>query len=222
MVKDMKDVKRVLSFDAETNGLWGQAFAIGAILYNEDGTEADRFIGRCPIEGAVDDWVRDNVLPQVASIPETHRSYEGLLRAFFAWRAPLKVAGVQELVHMGCPVEAKLYLDAHKLGIIGDWDGPYPLLDCSAIPEIGDSVDSYNEKNGISPDPAEFAGGTHNPLYDSAAAYVAYGHSMGWDTLKDEVLNHRGFGTSDVSSLSGSTDQERRQREQTMLRGCLG
>ena len=56
--------KNILSFDAETNGLWGQAFAIGAILYNPEGKEIDRFVGRCPIEEDVNSWVAENVLPK--------------------------------------------------------------------------------------------------------------------------------------------------------------
>lgn len=78
------------------------------------------------------------------------------------------------LVHMGLPVEAKLFLDAHALGILGDWDAPYPLVDISAIPEIGVSVDTYNKNNRINL--PEMEGGTHNPMYDSLAAAYAYDH----------------------------------------------
>lgn len=169
-------MKKTLSIDAESNGLWGQAFSVAGIVYDEHGREIDRFVGRCPIEEEVSQWVQENVLPQMTQIAEDYASYHDLLQAFFAWRAPYKEEKVQELVHMGCPVEARLYLDAHTMGIIGDWDGPYPLLDVAAIPEIGDSVDSYNAIHGISPNPNEFTGGTHNPLYDSAAAYAAYRH----------------------------------------------
>jgi hypothetical protein len=109
-------------------------------------------------------------------IPETFNNYVQLLRAFMDWRKALKDEGTVELVHMGVPVESQLFIDAHKYGIIGDWDGPYPLVDCSSIPEIWDSVDGYNAKYGIEPDAAAFAGGTHNPLYDAAAAAVAYVH----------------------------------------------
>ncbi len=167
-------MNKILSFDAETNGLWGQAFSIGAVLF-ADGVIVEKFIGRCPIEEDVDGWVAENVIPEMAGIPVNYSSYEELLRAFMEWRSTRKENAI-ELVHMGVPVEARLFLDAHKLGIIGDWDGPYPLVDCSAIPEIGDSVDGYNAAHGISPDAAELEGGTHNPLYDSVAAAVAYGH----------------------------------------------
>lgn len=170
------EMKKTLSLDAETNGLWGKAFSIVGIVYDEAGKEIDRFIGRCPIEEEINSWVRDNVLPQMTGIEENLGSYEELLRAFFAWRAPYRAAGVQELVHVGTPVETRLYIDAHSMNIIGDGDGPYPLLDPSSIPEIGDSVNAYNDIYGISPDSELYGGGTHNPFYDAAAAYVAYRH----------------------------------------------
>ena len=173
----MEQQKNILSFDAETNGLWGQAFSIGAILYSPEGKEINRFVGRCPIEEEVNPWVNENVLPQMEAIKENYSSYEELLKGFMDWRKENKENAI-ELVHMGVPVESRLFTDAHNMGIIGDWDGPYPLIDAATIPEIGDSVDGYNERNGIALDPANFEGGTHNPLYDSAAAAAAY---MDWN-----------------------------------------
>lgn len=172
----MKVAPSILSLDAETNGLWGQAFAIGAILYDGDGKEIARFIGRCPINGRVNEWVAENVLPQMKDVVVTHKTYPDLLRAFMAWRAVHRGGTTIEIVHVGVPVEARLFQDAHQMSIIGDWDAPYPLVDIAAIPEIGLSVDSYNAVYGISPSPDEFSGGTHNPLYDSAAAAIAYRH----------------------------------------------
>lgn len=208
--------KKILSLDAETNGLWGQAFAIGAILYTEDGAEEARFVGRCPIEGAVDSWVQENVLPQMERIEEDCGSYRELLEKFFQWRAARKGDAI-ELVHMGVPVEARLYLDAHTMGIIGDWDGPYPLVDCSAIPEIGDSVDGYNRVHGLTVNPEEFAGGTHNPLYDSASAAVAYRHWLGWGGIP----NQRGHGAPGVP-WDQLTEKEREERSKSMMKGMLG
>jgi hypothetical protein len=66
----------------------------------------------------------------------------------------------------------------HTMGVIGDWDGPYPLLDVSGnlrqASEDPTSVDSYIKKHDLAV--GEFEGGTHNPLYDSAAAAVVYRH----------------------------------------------
>lgn len=167
-------MKKIFSFDAETNGLWGQAFAVAAVVM-EDGEEVDRFIGRCPISENVDRWVAENVLPQMAGIPETHQSYISMLRDFIKFFLDHK-AGADIIVHMGMPVEARLFLDAHAAGFLMDFEGPYPLIDISAFPEIHDSVDGYNAAHGIVvPD---FDGGTHNPLYDSFAAALAYEHVL--------------------------------------------
>ena len=65
--------------------------------------------------------------------------------------------------------------DMHAQGVIGDWDGPYPMLDVSGnLQQAGEdptSVDSYVKKYELSV--GEFDGGTHNPLYDSAVAAAA-------------------------------------------------
>ena len=164
---------KLFSFDAETNGLWGRAFSIAAVVYDDTTGESSHFVGRCPILESVDPWVAENVLPEMESIPETHKDYESLLKAFVEFYNANKQNAVV-LVHMGLPVEARLFLDAHDMGILGDWDAPYPLVDIAAIPEINTSVDSYNAKYGI--EPPSFNGTTHNPMYDSWAAIEAYAH----------------------------------------------
>lgn len=163
---------KILSIDAETNGLWGEAFAIGAVLY-ENGEETRTFLARCPINGRVDKWVSENVLPQLEDVKITHVSYGHMLHEFSRFYLQNKTEA-EIIVHMGLPVETRLFLDAHACGYIGDWDAPYPLIDISAFPEIGTSVDRYNQRNGICV-PLE-NGGTHNPLYDARAAALAYMH----------------------------------------------
>lgn len=157
---------KIFSFDAEANGLWGKAFAISAVLF-EDGVQVKSFLARCPVEGDVEEWVRENVLPAMEKIPNTHADYFSALEAFFKFYLLYK-EGASVIVHMGLPVEARLFLDAHNQGFLGDWDAPYPLIDISALPEIGTSVDAYNDARGIG------VGGTHNPLSDSINAAVAY------------------------------------------------
>ena len=164
---------KIFSFDAETNGLWGQAFSIAAVVTDENGKEIDQFIGRCPISEEVNPWVAKEVLPQMEDIPVSHDSYKDLLDDFIKFWMSHKENTVA-LVHMGQIVEAKLFRDAHELGLLGDWDAPYLWYDICLLPEIGASVDSYIERNGISL--PELKGGTHNPLYDSYAALRAYEH----------------------------------------------
>ena len=167
-------MKKIFSLDAETNGLWGQAFAIAAVVKSDAGSI--QFIGTCPIEGQVDPWVKENVLPNI-EVEEYNKypSYKMLLKAFIDFYKKYKEDS-DIIVHVGMPVEAKLFIDAHAMGILGDWEAPFPLIDISAYPEIGISVDTYNKQNGIV-NPHQ--GSPHNPLYDSWAALVAYEHYIG-------------------------------------------
>ena len=163
-------MKKIFSFDAETNGLHGKAFAAAAVVRLE-GRSIIEYIARCPIEDNVNDWVIENVLPQMEKVAITHDSYSEMLESFAKFYLENK-NDANIIVHMGLPVEAKMLIDMHKMGFIGDWDMPYPLVDISAYHEIGTSVDTFNEKNGILI--PSFEGGTHNPLYDSYAALYAY------------------------------------------------
>ena len=73
--------KKVFSWDAETNGLWGAAFAIGAVIY-ENGVETKKFYTRCPIAGDVNPWVQENVLPQMENLPVTHKFFSFISNYF--------------------------------------------------------------------------------------------------------------------------------------------
>ena len=162
--------KKILSLDAETNWLRWQAFAIAAVVELPDWSKKE-FVWRCPIGEEINPWVAENVLPQMKWIQETYKSYEELLVAFSKFYLENKDQA-DIIVHMGVPVESKLFTDAHAKWFIWDRDWPFPLLDISALPEIGTSVDTYNEKHWIKiPD---FEWWTHNPLYDSYAALEAY------------------------------------------------
>lgn len=173
--------KNILSIDAETNGLWGKAFAIAVTMHNPQGEEIKHFIGRCPIKEDINAWVEENVIPQIQGIKITHPSYEELLKDFANFYLENKEDS-EIIVHMGLPVESRLFIDAHNLGYLGDWDAPYPLIDISAIKAINTSVDSYNSTHGIIID--DCCGGTHNPLYDCRTATMAYLHYNSENNLK--------------------------------------
>lgn len=170
------NMPKVFSFDAETNGLWGRAFALAAIVYNDAGEETARFVGRCPIQGEVNPWVRDNVLPQLAEVPETHGDYDGLLADFAAFYKANK-SDADIVVHMGVPVESSVLRDMHDRGHIGDWDGPFPLHDLAAallmVGENPTSVDAYAAKFGLQVRPL---GSSHHPLHDSEVAARVWMH----------------------------------------------
>ena len=164
---------KIFSFDAETNGLWGQPFAVAAIVY-EAGTEIDRFLGRLPDSVVTEEWVVKNVLPTLAEVRPTHETYEAMLADFAAFYLAYK-QDADCICHMGYIVEAHLLREMHRLGFIGDWDAPYPLYDVSgllqAAGEDPTSVDDYAKKHGL--EVADY-GTTHNPLYDCEVAARAY------------------------------------------------
>lgn len=163
---------KVLSFDAETNGLWGRAFAIGAVALDPSSTDPiEYFRARIPLHNP-DPWVAENVIPNL-SMPITHETYERMLGDFIKFLLSHK--GYRCLTHMGYIVEARLLRDAYTDKMLGDWDAPYPLYDISGnLDQIGNdptSVDAYCRKNNIS-----IPGNSHDPVYDSLGTALAYYH----------------------------------------------
>lgn len=184
---------KILSFDMETNGLWGKAFAIGAAILDVDEEkypgEWYRVIGEdfafpvpnpeeilkvhCPIEGEINSFVKENVLPNIDfSGYKKVSDYKELVRTFIEWYKEMKVKYKDELkiiAHCALPVETKLFIDAHEFGMIGDFDHPFPLIDIASFPEIGTSIDEYlKEKIG------SVTYTQHDPVEDSLFAAYAY------------------------------------------------
>ena len=170
-------MRKVFAFNAETNGLWGPVFAIGALVYDQNGKEIARFAGRLSDAEVTDEWVRKNVLPKLSGIPVTHKSYAAMLADFAAFYLMYKI-DADIVVHMGYIVEAKVLRDMHDAGLIGDGDGPYPLFDISGILQgVGadpTNVDKFVSEHCLSLPIEEFTGGKHNPLYDAAITAVVY------------------------------------------------
>ncbi len=169
---------KIFSFDAETNGLYGQAFMLAAVV-TVDGKKVDEFIARCPIAETVDDWVKDNVLPQVENVEVSHSSYDKMLNAFYAFYMNHKNDSVI-IAHMAFPVEAKVLRDMIEINLDErGWDGPYPLIDVSAILQAKGfdpaSVDGYNKSQGLK---VPFDSNAHHPMFDSWAAEVCYRNLM--------------------------------------------
>lgn len=166
-----------ISLDAESNGLAGQAFAFGMTASDARG-ELAAVTYRCPIEGPVDPWVAENVLPVIEGIEVNCADYTELLAAMRQTWADWggEVRRERMIAHIPWPVEARLLLDAFP----GDdaWKGPFPLIDVAAVLHAkgydSTSVDRYLRQQGI----AAPGGDPHNPLYDCRAAERANFHLM--------------------------------------------
>ena len=165
-------MKKILSWNIISNGPWGQAFVIGAVLY-ENGEETKRFLARCPIEEEKSDWVDQKVLPIIRGIHQTHSSYQEMLKAFAKFYMDNRANS--DVIHMGLPVASKIVFDMHTFKYIDEWASLYPWLDISSCLKLAevDSVEEYNENHALVVKYPEI-GGTCNPIYDCRANALFY------------------------------------------------
>lgn len=153
--------ENIFVFDVESTSLHGTGFAVGAVVYNKDGTEIDRF-ELMSLEGAAvaNQWVKDTVLPHLQDMPTCNLRYT-LRESFYAFYMKHKETAE---IWSDCnfPVEtnflSEIVNDAPK---IREFEMPYPLKDISTIVDI--NIDRVKEC-GIK-DLRK-----HNPLDDARAS----------------------------------------------------
>ena len=152
---------KIFCFDAETDGLYGEVFAIGAVVMNDGGEILDQFSQKCLHPEVTSQWVRENSLPHLADIEECES--RRLLRENF-WNFYMKHReGCVIMADVAYPVEADLLRKCVEENLAErEFLGPYPLIDISAL----------FFARGISPDTdriafAQAQGKPHNPLDDA-------------------------------------------------------
>lgn len=123
-----------LVLDVESNGLDGKAFAVGWVVTDHGKVVHEEFL-RCPINGTVDPWVLENVIPHLPPIncesPEDLR-----LRFWQSWIA-LKEAGVTVWADCGFPVETNFLSACVKDDPeVRKWQSPYPLHEIATVFEM--------------------------------------------------------------------------------------
>lgn len=156
---------RIFSVDAESDGLYGDIWAIGAVVW-QDGKIVDTFARQVSYEPE-DEWVLKNIWP-LLDLP---KSGKGKMREDF-WAFWLKhKEGTICLSDFGAPVEAYLFRRC-----IGDdlaerkWQGPYPMH------ELGTAL----YLAGVDPDVDRiaFSGITdavkHNPVDDARVSLACW------------------------------------------------
>ena len=157
---------KYFSFDVETDGLYGQAFAIAAAVVDENGQILDRFCEKCIAPGITDAWTKENCLPYLSEIPDCE-SRAALRQHFWAFYSRYREECVI-VADVTYPVEAGLLracvednLEERK------FQGPYPLID----------VASVLFAHGINPDVnrmdfSDWHGKRHHPLDDAVASVL--------------------------------------------------
>ncbi|MCK6462885.1 MAG: hypothetical protein L6Q29_03665 [Candidatus Pacebacteria bacterium] len=175
---------KIFSVDAETDGLYGESFAIGATV-RENGREAT-FQGRIPDSKVSNRWVKKNVLPHIIDMSITCSSSYILEESFWKFWMENKEDAIV-IAHCASPVETGLFRRCVERDLENRMgDGPYPAINDVAtllmlLGERIDSVDTYNNKYGII---VPFKGTSHHPMYDAEAAAVCWEHAFSRLTLK--------------------------------------
>jgi hypothetical protein len=124
----------LLCFDVESNGLHGEAFAVGAVVIKLDGTIVDEFVARCPINGPVDEWVEKNVLPPMHDFKITHKNSLELRNDFWRWFTQSKERVSYVIVDNGYPVEHRFLMQCQADDLDARyWGHAYPLLDVGSL-----------------------------------------------------------------------------------------
>ncbi len=173
---------KILSVDAETNGLYGEPFAVGAVC-TDDNQPGQLYCGRSLVSGPIDPWVLANVYPAVENIaPVGDGRYPALLADFAAWFDAHK-DGAVVIAHCGTPVEARLFRDMQWFLDRDPFSGPFPLHDlATALLMAGEdptSADGYVKKHDVMLPANVDDWSPHNPLYDAVVAEAVWRHLVG-------------------------------------------
>jgi hypothetical protein len=159
---------KIMSFDVESNGLHGEAFAVAGVLVETDGRLVDTFLARCPIPGPVDPWVAQNVLGPMEHIAQTHQNAYALRAAFWAWFVPAKAQAEIVVCANPYPVEARFLIQCQDDDLSErQLHHPFPLYDLSSmLLTLGHDTrakrHSFIEQHVELPD-----GQAHDPLWDT-------------------------------------------------------
>jgi len=161
----------MVSINCKTNGLWGYPFLITIAV---SGEKPATF--KCPINGPIDPWVKQNMLPQITEVSDTHSSYEEMMKAVGEkWTT---VCHHRMLVHMGFIVESYMFRELVRLEYIHMWDAPYIYTELAQLLESHghqpDTAGGYIYTHGLTK--PDVPGGAHNSEYGAVAALTVYEH----------------------------------------------
>lgn len=164
--------RRIFSVDAETDGLYGEPFAVGAVVLDEEGNEVARFAGTADPGSVKDQWVRENVLPVLGPGVDFPTRLE-LREAFWEFWVSHR-EGALCVADVGTPVEAFLF----RLCVGDDparaKDGPFPVHELATLLLAGGLNPLAERALLASRWGVEWAGRPHNPLDDARVAALLF------------------------------------------------
>ena len=140
-------LKNILMFDVESDGLYGEGFAVGAIVVDCNGMVIDHF-ELLSIEGknnVSESFVIDNILPYLTTMEKCNTNLD-LRNRFHEFYMKHKDTCK---VYSDCnyPVETNFLRDVVKDDEENrKWEMPYPLLDVCSVVDVNIDRNSLYEK----------------------------------------------------------------------------
>lgn len=154
----------LIIIDVESNGLWGQPFAVGAVRMTSGGRVIRSFGMRCNIDEVPDEWIINNEIEEMLEkLPKVDDTKE-LMAEFMGWYS--EEGDRNTFVDTGFPVDCR-FLDLMRIDPGWQAYSPYPLYDISSIimaagePPNVDRLEYAKELIG------EKRGAAHDPLWDA-------------------------------------------------------
>ena len=123
--------KDLLIVDVESNGLWGQIFAVGAVRMTSGGRVLETYRGRCHLDEVPGDWFTENRMEERLAHFPLVGSQEDLMEDFLDWKNDVQ-PGTRMFVDCGFPVDYRFF-DLIRLDKSWHKYSPYPLYDISSI-----------------------------------------------------------------------------------------
>ena len=148
-------------FDVESDGLYGDGFAVGAVVTDKQGNVIDS-VQACSLQNVTNEWVKENVLPHLNDIPmvDSRRTVRDTFWQFYLkWKDQCHIFS-----DVAYPVEAN-FLRQCALENNGEWVAPFPLLDISSV-MFACGYDPLTDGESFTGS----SGAKHNPLFDASVS----------------------------------------------------
>lgn len=131
----MKIPRYIISIDAESTSLHGEAFAIGAVmLETASGCWLDKSFWMTRNHSHVNAFVEMHVLSALESEHATHSNLATMRDDFWRWlKSKLSMSDCIVVADCGWPVEANLLSACVADSPDDDMDGPYPLHEVATL-----------------------------------------------------------------------------------------
>ncbi|HVQ44765.1 MAG TPA: hypothetical protein VMT30_07455 [Candidatus Saccharimonadia bacterium] len=159
---------KILTFDVESNGLHGEAFAVAGVLMDSGRAILSQFTSRCPIIGPVDPWVSENVLGPMQGMADTAADGLTMRNAFWDWYHEVKAQADLIVAANPYPVEARFLIACQEDDMPArEFDHPFPYFDLSSmLYTLG--ITTAPDRRAYSAEASKSdSGQPHNPLWDA-------------------------------------------------------